>query len=90
MNGEHKSRELASGEEVHLVKEPNDQWAISSYDWSVLRGQLPLTLVTAKADIKALGWDKMRFPTPDAAYDFVATKIKNRQAPGTHTPIPGA
>lgn len=51
-NAGHNSRELASGETVHLLRHRDGKWRVDSYEWSYTNG---LMLWTATLFAQALG-----------------------------------
>lgn len=74
--GHHHSQALASGLEVHLVRQPNStKWKIQSMDLSSdPRSGEYLTTKTWFA--AAMGLDRFEFDTTDAAYAFVERHAK--------------
>ena len=76
--GAHDSRDLQTGETVHLVRHPGGKWRISSYDWSWTNG---LMLWTARVYAQTLAWDNLDFDTIDAAYAFVEEQLRDGKAP---------
>lgn len=76
--GAHDSRDLETGETVHLVRRPGGKWRISSYDWTWTNG---LMLYTATVFSQTLNWDNLDFDTPDDAYRFVEQQFRDGKAP---------
>ena len=76
--GGHDSRNLETGENVHLVRNPGSKWRISSYDWSWTDG---LMLFTAQVFAQTLSWENLEFDTTDDAYAFVEQELKDHKAP---------
>ena len=76
--GAHESRDLETGETVHLVRQPGSKWRISSYDWSWTNG---LMLWTAQVFAQKLGWENLEFDTPDAASAFLEQQLKEGKIP---------
>ena len=75
-SGENASRQLDSGETVHLVRDPGGKWQIKQYDWSWVNG---LILLTATVFAEKLGWQDLTFETKENAYVFVDRQIKSRK-----------
>ncbi len=95
--GRHDHRTLQTGEDVYLIKEPGGNWAIRSYERSwfelgqrtlegVSLGTLPRQLKTATIQAHDLGWQDLRFDTPEQAYQFVEEQIRSGKAPGAIQP----
>ncbi len=80
--GAHESRDLETGETVHLVRHPGSKWRMSSYDWSWTNG---LMLWTAQVFAQKLGWENLEFDTPGAAYGFVEQQLKEGKIPSKGT-----
>ena len=79
-SGENASRQLDSGETIHLVRDPGSKWQIKQYDWSWVSG---LVLWTATVYAEKLGWENLTFETKDDAYIFVDSQIKAGNVPGS-------
>ncbi|MEO8165928.1 MAG: hypothetical protein ABI619_11095 [Betaproteobacteria bacterium] len=76
--GAHDSRDLETGESVHLVRHPGGKWRISSYDWSWTNG---LMLWTATTFAQTVAWENLDFDTTDEAYGFVKQQLKDGKVP---------
>jgi hypothetical protein len=79
-SGENASRQLDSGETVHLVRDPDGKWQIKQYDWSWVNDAV---LWTATVYAAKLGWENMTFETKDDACVFVDRQIKAGKVPGS-------
>ena len=65
----HDSRDLDTGETVHLIRHPGSDWRINSYDWSEWPGTDGLRLSTFQVIRAGQGGEKWRLsrltmPTP--------------------------
>jgi transcriptional regulator with XRE-family HTH domain len=83
----HDSREVSSGEQVHLIKIPEKKWGISSYDWSWLSKSNGLMLMNARVFAQMVGWEGMQFDTANDAYSFVEQEIKKGKVPSKTNPF---
>ena len=78
--GEHDNRDFANGRTVHLVRHPDQDWQIASYDWSFVRDQV---LYNPRVFAQEIGWGNEYFGTRDEAYEFVQTQFDTCTAPNT-------
>ena len=80
-SGENASRQLDSGETIHLVRDPGSKWQIKQYDWWWVTG---LVLWTATVYAEKLGWENLvSFEHQDDTYMFVDSQIKAGKVPGS-------
>ena len=85
--GAHDSRQLDTGETVHLVRPPESKWHISSYDWS-WPSEDGRVLLNARVFAQTLHWEGLEFETTDDAYSFVKRQLESGKAPRKERPRP--
>jgi hypothetical protein len=78
--GAHDSRDLETGETVHLVRYPGSNWRIRSYDWSWPDGSM---LRTIQVFAQSRLWENLTFSTAGEAYAFVEQQLKGRKIPNS-------
>ncbi|MGK7344234.1 MAG: hypothetical protein ACNS63_00290 [Candidatus Nitrospinota bacterium M3_3B_026] len=79
--GQNESRELEGGEIIYLVKEPDKNWRIKSYECHqsvVLGGRVFRWLQGLPAK-----WEGQEFETADEAVTFAQTEIQEGKVPSS-------
>ncbi|MCE9546842.1 MAG: hypothetical protein K8T25_15290 [Planctomycetia bacterium] len=71
----HYELELGNGWHAHLVRPPESAvWYIKYVDWSSLVS--PQFLLSSREFAENFDWQRVAFPTPDAAQNFIKAKLQ--------------